>query len=109
MLESVKILCSFLISALTSSCCFCRSAIDELIFVNFVKHNMHSENFLVNDVCFYYKSQSEKESVDKILHSLMNCIIDYVDDSEHKINVLNIVENSLDLSPLFFEKSKFRA
>jgi hypothetical protein len=81
--------------------------ITESIFASFVKNNMHSENFLVNDVCFYYKSQNEKESIDKIVLSLMNCIIDYVDDSDHKINVLNIVDNNLDLSPLFFEKSKF--
>ena len=81
--------------------------IDELIFASFVKHDMYSQNFLVNDLCFYYKTQNEKEVIDKIVQQLMNCIIDYVDDSEHKINVLSLVDNNLEVSPLFFEKSKF--
>jgi DNA replication protein DnaC len=81
--------------------------VEEFIFISFVKMNMFTENFLINDLCFYFKSESQKETVNKIINELSICIVDYEDDTIDKINVLESVGGNLELSPLLFEKSTY--
>jgi hypothetical protein len=43
--------------------------------------NKQSEDFIVNEVCFYYKSIDQQEDIEKMIIQITECIVDYEDVS----------------------------
>jgi hypothetical protein len=78
--------------------------IDEKIWISFLELNNSSENFIVNEVCFYYEGDGKIETINKIVDSLLDYIVDYSDDSIEKINSLSVTNNLLELQPVPFDE-----
>jgi hypothetical protein len=78
--------------------------IDEKIWISFLELNKSSENYIVNEICFYYDGEDKIETVNKIVDSLLDYIVDYSDDSIDKVNCLSIVNNALELQSINFSE-----
>lgn len=81
--------------------------VNENIFLSFVKVNLYTENYLIDDLCIYYKSQEQKSELDNFIQEISDCIVDQVESDIEKINTLEIVGSNLELSPIFFQKSDY--
>jgi len=74
--------------------------IDENIWISYLVMNKQSEDYIINEVCFYYKSIDQQDQVEKMVVQITECIVDYEDES-NKINTLSMnSDNLIDLEPL---------
>jgi hypothetical protein len=76
--------------------------IEEDIWISYVVINKNSENYLINDVVFYFKNEEQRSKIDELFLKLSECLVDYKKDSFHKINALSVNNGSLELEPIFF-------
>jgi len=76
--------------------------IKENIWCSFVIIDKDSESYIINDVCFYYKSESEIEVISQIIDKLCNCIIDYEKESVNKFNTISFTP-SLEIEPIYID------
>jgi hypothetical protein len=77
--------------------------IGEKIWISFVEINKFSDDYLINDICFYYEDVNDELTINEIIDKLSNCVVDYTEDSISKVNSLTVVNNNLDLSPVIFD------
>lgn len=77
--------------------------IDEKIWISFLELNKSSENYIVNEVCFYYEGSDKIETINQIVDSLLDYIVDYSEDGIEKVNSLAVTNNLLELQPVTFE------
>lgn len=78
--------------------------INENIWLSYVVMNKQSEDFIVNEVCFYYKNTNQQEDIEKMITQITECIVDYEDLSINKANTISIINNIIDLEPLLIEE-----
>ena len=74
--------------------------VNDNIYCSFVIIDKQSENYLVNDVIFFYKEESDEVLIDEIIKSICNCVIDYDNDSFNKFNTLSLTTNSIEIDPV---------
>lgn len=78
--------------------------IDENIWISYLVINKQSEDYIINEVCFYYKSVDQQDHVEKMVVQITECIVDYEDES-NKINTLSMnSDNLIDLEPLIISE-----
>ena len=78
--------------------------IDENIWISYLVINKQSEDYIINEVCFYYKSVEQQDHVEKMVVQITECIVDYEDES-NKINTLSMnSDNLIDLEPLIISE-----
>jgi hypothetical protein len=75
---------------------------DNNIWISYVLINKNSENYLINDVVFYFKSEEQRSKIDELFLKLSECLIDYEKDPFDKINTLSVNNATLELEPIFF-------
>lgn len=79
--------------------------VGENTWISYVVVNKQSDDFIVNEVCFYYKSIDQQEDIEKMIIQITECIVDYEDVSINKVNTLSMnSNNTLDLEPLLIEE-----
>lgn len=78
--------------------------ISENIWLSYVIINKQSEDFIVNEVCFYYKNTNQLEDIEKLIAQITECIVDYDNLNINKANTISITNNTIDLEPLFIEE-----
>ena len=76
--------------------------IKENIFCSYVIIDKQSDNYIINDVCFFYKNQSDVEYINNLITNLYNCIIDY-EKSVNKFNTISISPTSLEIEPVYID------
>lgn len=74
--------------------------INDNIYCSFVIIDKLSDNYLINDVIFFYKEESDETLIEEIIKSICNCVIDYEGNSFNKFNTLTLTTNSIELDPL---------
>jgi hypothetical protein len=74
--------------------------ISDNIYCSFVIIDKQSENYLINDVIFFYKEESDEIKINEIIKSICNCVIDYDNNSINKFNTLTLTPNSIELDPI---------
>lgn len=74
--------------------------INDNIYCSFVVIDKQSENYLINDVIFFYKEESDETLIDEIIKSICNCVIDYDNNTINKFNTLTLTSNSIELDPI---------
>ncbi len=77
--------------------------VNDNIYCSFVIIDKQSENYLVNDVIFFYKEESDEVLIDEIIKSICNCVIDYDNDSFNKFNTLSLTTNSIEIDPVYVD------
>ena len=78
--------------------------IDENIWISYLVINKQSEDYIINEVCFYYKNVEQQDHVEKMVVQITECIVDYEDES-NKINTLSMnSDNLIDLEPLIISE-----
>ena len=78
--------------------------IDENIWISYLVMNKQSEDYIINEVCFYYRSVEQQDHIEKIVVQMTECIVDYEDES-NKINTLSMnSDNLIDLEPLLISE-----
>lgn len=70
------------------------------LWISYIEINSQSESFLVNDVCIFYKDETQQEVVNNIISEISECILDYDNDTFDKINSLSVVNGALDIEPI---------
>ena len=70
------------------------------LWISYIEINSQSESFLVNDVCIFYKDETQQEVVNGIIAEISDCILDYDNETFDKINSLSIVNGALDIEPI---------
>lgn len=75
--------------------------VSEDIWISYVEINKQSEDFIVNEVCIYYRSLEQQKKFENLVIDLSDCIIDYEDDTLNKINTLCISNSTIELDPIF--------
>ncbi len=75
--------------------------VSDEIWISYVEINKQSEDFIVNEVCIYYKDLEQQQKFENLIADLSNCIIDYQDDTLNKINTVCISNNTVELDPIF--------
>jgi hypothetical protein len=76
--------------------------IEEDIWISYVVINKNSENYLINDVTFFFKNEEQRSKIDELFLKLSECLVDYEKDSFDKINALSVNNGVLELEPIFF-------
>lgn len=79
--------------------------ISDDLWLSYVEVNKQSENFLVNEVCIWYKNITQQKSFESLIVDFSDCIVDYEEDTTNKINTISLFNNSLELEPIFFSES----
>lgn len=74
--------------------------INDNIYCSFVIIDKLSDSYLINDVIFFYKEESDETLIEEIIKSICNCVIDYEGNSFNKFNTLTLTTNSIELDPL---------
>lgn len=74
--------------------------LNENIYCSFVIIDRQSENYLINDVIFFYKEESDENLIEDIVKSICGCIIDYENDTINKFNTLLLTSNSIEVDPI---------
>lgn len=74
--------------------------INDNIYCSFVIIDKLSDNYLINDVIFFYKEESDETLIEEIIKSICNCVIDYEGNSFNKFNTLTLTTNSIELDPV---------
>lgn len=74
--------------------------INDNIYCSFVIIDKLSDSYLINDVIFFYKEESDETLIEEIIQSICNCVIDYEGNSFNKFNTLTLTTNSIELDPL---------
>jgi len=77
--------------------------IAENIWISYVIINKQLEDYIINEVCFYYKDIIQKDDIEEIVNKITECIVDY-EDNINKLNTLSISNNIIDLEPLLMEE-----
>jgi hypothetical protein len=78
--------------------------IDENIWISYLVMNKQSEDYIINEVCFYYRSVDQQDHIEKMVVQMTECIVDYEDES-NKINTLSMnSDNLIDLEPLLISE-----
>jgi hypothetical protein len=77
--------------------------IAENIWISYVIVNKQLEDFIINEVCFYYKNILQKDDIEEMVNKITECIVDY-EDNINKLNTLSINNNIIDLEPLLMEE-----
>jgi len=78
--------------------------IDENIWISYLVMNKQSEDYIINEVCFYYRSVEQQDHIEKMVVQMTECIVDYEDES-NKINTLSMnSDNLIDLEPLLISE-----
>jgi hypothetical protein len=70
------------------------------LWISYIEINSQSESFLVNDVCVFYKDETQQDVVNSIISEISDCILDYDNETFDKINSLSIVNGALDIEPI---------
>lgn len=79
------------------------SKINDNIYCSFVIIDKQSENYLINDVIFFYKEESDEVLIEEIIKSICNCVIDYDNNTINKFNTLTLTPNSIELDPVYVD------
>jgi hypothetical protein len=74
--------------------------LNDHLWISYVEINKNSENFLVNEVCFYYKDSQQEKDIDIIFLEISECVVDYEDNKIDKVNTLYLSGNNLELEPV---------
>lgn len=74
--------------------------INDNIYCSFIIVDKQSDNYLINDVIFFYKEESDESQIDDIIKSICNCVIDYESNTINKFNTLTLTSNSIELDPV---------
>jgi DNA replication protein DnaC len=75
--------------------------INDNIYCSFVIIDKQSENYLINDVTFLYKEESDEPIIEKIIESIFDCVIDYENNNSiNKFNTLTLTPNSLEVDTI---------
>jgi hypothetical protein len=70
------------------------------IWISFIEVDKHMDESIVNEVCFFYKKSEDLSLVNKIISEILECTIDYEQDSISKSNTVSINNNILELEPI---------
>jgi len=84
--------------------------ISDNIYVSFIIIDRNLDNSVVSDLVFYYKSEKEFKTVQKIVEELNSCLVDFCeDDSSNNLNTLQINNGTLEIEPLEIDHNKTEA
>lgn len=75
--------------------------IKSTIWCSYVRLDKQYENFVVNNVIFFYKDEQDKKEIDEIIDKICECVVDYETESSNKFNTLTISNGQLDVEPLY--------
>jgi len=75
------------------------------IFISFLEIDKNSEDSIASEIIFYFKNSQNIEVIENIILSLQDFIVDFGSSENHKINLLSVKENTLDLEPLSIDRN----
>lgn len=84
------------------------SKFSDSIWYSYVSIDKSSNNFIINELTFYYKSELDKEIIEKIINDLSESIIDYDTESTNKFNTITISNNGIELDPINIDTSSLK-
>lgn len=77
--------------------------INEEVWCSYFIINKDSENFIINDICFFYKKEENREYIDQIVEKLSESVVDYDKSSINKFNTISMSGGSLDIEPIYVD------
>jgi energy-coupling factor transporter ATP-binding protein EcfA2 len=77
--------------------------INEDIWCSYFIINKDSDNFIINDICFFYKKDENLIYINKVVEDLSNSVVDYDKESINKFNTISISNGSLDIEPIYVD------
>ena len=78
-------------------------SINDNIFCSYVIIDKLSEHYLINDVIFFYKEETDEELIEEIIQKISNCIIDYEKETINKFNTITLTPTSIELDPFYVD------
>lgn len=70
------------------------------IWCSYIRVDKNSDNYIIDDVSFYFKDLSKEPEAQKLIAKLYNCVIDYGTNNINKFSTIRVGENSMDLEPV---------
>lgn len=77
--------------------------INEDIWCSYFIINKDSDNFIINDICFFYKKDENINYINEVIDRLSNSVLDYDKESINKFNTVSISNGSLDIEPIYVD------
>jgi hypothetical protein len=77
--------------------------IDENLWISYVKMNSQSDSFIINEVCFFYKDDSQEESIIQIVQEISDLTLDYDNENLDKVNTISTNNNLMVIDPVKVE------
>ncbi len=75
--------------------------IKETIWCSYVRIDKQHDSFVINNVIFFYKEESDKLEIDELIQKICECVVDYETESSNKFNTLTISNAQLDIEPIY--------
>lgn len=80
--------------------------INDGIYVSYIIIDRNLENAIISDLVFYYKSDKEFKTVQKIIEELNSCLVDFSESDDNKLNTLQVNNGTLEIEPLEINTDK---
>ena len=74
--------------------------INDGLYISYVQIDRNSEESIINELCFFYKSDSEFKEIQGIIDLINNCSVSFCDEENSKIVTLSIGQNGLEVDPI---------
>lgn len=76
------------------------SKLDDNIFLSYVIIDRNLDSSIISDLVFYYKSEEDYKTIQKIVEELNSCLVDYTEEEDYKLNTLQINNGVLEIEPI---------
>lgn len=70
------------------------------VWLSYIEVDKHTPTYLINEVCFFYKSVENQTFINEIVSKILDTIIDYQEDNVTKLNTVSIINNIIELDPI---------
>lgn len=74
--------------------------INKNIALSYIVLNRNSENSTINELIFYYKSESDYSNVVDLIEQLDKFSVSYEEKNNYKLNTISINQNTIEIEPL---------
>jgi hypothetical protein len=73
---------------------------DKKIYCSYIVIDKTHENSIINEITFFYASETNFDKIQLIIEELNECLIDFCEDETNKLNTIIIGLNGLEIEPI---------
>lgn len=76
--------------------------ISDGIFISYVVVDRNYENSKINEICFFYRTETDAKRIQELIKELNSCVIGYESEEEihFRLNTISLSPNGLEIEPL---------